>query len=269
MPFAAARCAAPCCAAGAWKLPNFDSLCRQAGGGLRYSRRSRPPGRPHVPLRPSVRRRAWIVPALACLLLAACQSAYYGTMEKFGVAKRDILVDRVEAARTSQDRAQQAYVDALTQFRSVVAFDGGDLEATYDRLKARLDEAKARAQAFGERIDAVESVAEALFREWNGELGQYRDAALRAQSKSRLERTRARYQTVRAAMRRAQASFEPALAALNDQVLYLKHNLNAAAVGAIKAELPRMQADAERLRRDIEQSSAEADRFLREFHPAQ
>lgn len=217
--------------------------------------------------RESASRLGWIASAFACLLLAACQSAYYGTMEKFGYAKRDILVERVDAARTSQDEAQKAYVDALTEFRSVVAFDGGSLEAIYNKLKGRLDEAKARAQAFGARIDAVESVATALFREWEGELQQYHDVSLRAQSKTQLERTRARYETVRTAMRRAQASFEPALGALNDQVLYLKHNLNAAAIGAIKSELPRMQEDADRLRRDIEQSSAEAERFLREFHP--
>ena len=77
--------------------------------------------------RESASRLGWIASAFACLLLAACQSAYYGTMEKFGYAKRDILVERVDAARTSQDEAQKAYVDALTEFRSVVAFDGGRL----------------------------------------------------------------------------------------------------------------------------------------------
>ncbi len=201
-------------------------------------------------------------------ILGGCQSAYYGALEKVGIAKREVLVDRVVAARKSQDEAQVAYVDALDQFRTVVAVDGGNLEATYHRLKGRLEQAQARADAFSARIDAVESVADALFREWSGELKQYQDAGLRARSKTALERTRIRYQAVQQAMRRAQASFKPALAGLNDQVLYLKHNLNAAAIGAIRNELPRMQDDAERLRRDIEYSSSEADRFLREFKSA-
>lgn len=200
--------------------------------------------------------------------LGGCQSAYYGALEKVGIAKRDVLVDRVVAARKSQDEAQTAYVDALEQFRSVVAVDGGNLEATYHRLKGRLEQAQARADAFSARIDAVESVADALFREWSAELKQYQDAGLRARSKTAQERTRVRYQAVQQAMRRAEASFKPALAGLNDQVLYLKHNLNAVAIGAIKNELPRMQDDAERLRRDIEHSSSEADRFLREFKSA-
>ena len=212
--------------------------------------------------------RLFVAALLLLGSLGGCQSAYYGALEKVGIAKRDVLVDRVVAARKSQDEAQVAYVDALEQFRTVVAVDGGNLEATYHRLKGRLEQAQARADAFSARIDAVESVADALFREWSGELKQYQDAGLRARSKTALERTRIRYQAVQQAMRRAQASFKPALAGLNDQVLYLKHNLNAAAIGAIRNELPRMQDDAERLRRDIEYSSSEADRFLREFKSA-
>ncbi len=202
---------------------------------------------------------------IAVVLMAACQSAYYGTLEKFGIAKRDVLVDRIAAARTSQGEAEQAYVDALEQFRTVLAFDGGDLEATYRSLKSELDVAQSRAATMSERIGAVESVADALFREWTRELGQYQDATLRARSKAQLDRTRSRYETVRQAMRRAEARFKPALATLNDQVLFLKHNLNAVAIGSIKDELPRIQADAERLRGDIRKATQEADRFLQEF----
>jgi len=111
----------------------------------------------------------------------------------------------------------------------------------------------------------VEAVADALFKEWEGELAQYGDATLRTKSKAQLDRTRSRYRTVDQAMRRAEASFKPALKLLGDQVLYLKHNLNAAAIGAIKDELPRLQADAAGLQRDVRRATAEADRFLKEF----
>lgn len=207
--------------------------------------------------------RLLFIASLACL--GACQSAYFGALEKIGIAKRELLLDRVDAARDSQGEAEQAYVDALTAFRAVVSVDAGELEAVYLKLKASHDEAAARAQAFGERIAAVESVAAALFKEWEGELAQYGDAGLRAKSKAQLERTRSRYRSVDQAMRRAEASFRPALKLLGDQVLFLKHNLNAAAIGAIKDELPRLQADAATLQRDVQRATAEAERFLKEF----
>lgn len=206
-----------------------------------------------------------LLPVLLLLCLSGCQSAYFGALEKIGIAKRELLLDRVDAARDSQGEAEQAYVDALTAFRAVVSVDAGELEAVYLKLKASHDEAAARAQAFSERIAAVESVAAALFKEWEGELAQYGDASLRAKSKAQLERTRSRYRTVDQAMRRAEASFRPALKLLGDQVLFLKHNLNAAAIGAIKDELPRLQADAATLQRDVQRATAEAERFLKEF----
>lgn len=49
----------------------------------------------------------------ACVALSGCQSAYYGAWEKLGVEKRDILVDRVENAKESQEEAQEQFADAL------------------------------------------------------------------------------------------------------------------------------------------------------------
>ena len=51
------------------------------------------------------------------LLLGGCSSAYYGAMEKVGVHKRDIMVDRVEDARDSQAAAQEQFKSALEQFK--------------------------------------------------------------------------------------------------------------------------------------------------------
>jgi hypothetical protein len=48
--------------------------------------------------------RLFILP-LIILGLSGCSSMYYGTMEKLGVHKRDIMVDRIKEARDTQDRA--------------------------------------------------------------------------------------------------------------------------------------------------------------------
>ena len=67
-----------------------------------------------------------LLPSL--LILSACESSYYGAMEQFGVHKRDILIDRIEEAQEAQEEGQEQFKDALEQFRSVVSFDGGELE---------------------------------------------------------------------------------------------------------------------------------------------
>jgi hypothetical protein len=199
---------------------------------------------------------------LAVLSLAGCSSTYYKTMESFGIEKRDILVDRVEEARDAQDEASEQFADALEQFRSVVAFDGGDLEEVYDRLNAEYERSEAEAAQVSDRVDSVESVAEDLFAEWQKELDQYTRADLRRNSESLLRDTRSRYQQMMKAMRRAERSMKPVLEAFRDQVLVLKHNLNAQAIGSLRNELGSIERDTARLISEMQKAIAEADAFI-------
>ena len=198
----------------------------------------------------------------AAMLLSGCQSAYYAAAEKVGYAKREILVDRVESARDSQQDAREEITDALTEFRKVVDFDGGQLEARYKSLAAQLEDSEQAADAVRERIDAVEHVAGALFDEWNDELAQYSDAGLRARSEQQLNRTRARYQEMIGAMKRAESRLDPALQPLRDQVLFLKHNLNARAIAGLRGEVAQVDAQVDALVRELDKAIAEADRFI-------
>lgn len=198
----------------------------------------------------------------AAPLLACCTTAYYRALETVGIEKRDILVDRVENARDSQTQAKEQFASALERYRSVVSVEGGDLEEIYDRLAAELDRSRARADAVEERVAAVESVAEDLFDEWEDELGQYSDAGLRRQSQQLLAATRADYRRLIAAMQRAEAAMEPVLTLFNDQVLFLRHNLNARAIGSLEAELADIERATQRLIAEMERSIEEASRFI-------
>lgn len=207
-------------------------------------------------------RRFVAILALA-LLLSSCQSAYYGMMEKFGRHKRDILVGRVKKARDAQEDAKEQFASALEKFQAVVEMPGGELQDQYDVLNAELERSESRAKAVRERIQAVEDVAEALFDEWKDELELYSDASLRRASERRLRETRERCSELLAAMWRAESKIEPVLKPLRDQVLFLKHNLNAQAVAALRGELKTVQSDVAALIRDMEAAIAQADTFIR------
>ncbi|MBT8143498.1 MAG: DUF2959 domain-containing protein [Gammaproteobacteria bacterium] len=199
---------------------------------------------------------------LSIIVFTACSSAYYNTLEQFGVHKREILVDRVDAARDSQVEAKEQFETALEKFRSVVNFDGGNLEKTYNELNRELERSEERADEVGERIDAIEDVANALFREWEQELDQYSSPSLRRQSEQQLRQTRARYQDMLTVMRRAEARIAPVLDPFRDQVLFLKHNLNAQAIASLQGEVAVIEADVAGLIRDLEQAIAAADEFM-------
>jgi ElaB/YqjD/DUF883 family membrane-anchored ribosome-binding protein len=198
----------------------------------------------------------------AALLTSGCQSAYYAAAEKVGFAKRDILAGRVESARDAQEDAKQEITDALTEFRKVVDYRGGELEVRYKSLAAQLDDSEAAADAVRQRIAAVEDVAGALFEEWNDELKQYSSATLRAKSEQQLRQTKVRYGEMIGAMKRAESKLDPALMPLRDQVLFLKHNLNAQAIAGLKGEVVRVDTEVGRLVAELNAAIAEADRFI-------
>lgn len=200
--------------------------------------------------------------AVVITLLSACSSPYYNVMERFGFPKRDILVDRVEAARDSQEQAAEQFKDALEKFIAVTGFKGGALQEKYDQLQAEYEQSEARATEVHQRVEGVEDVAEALFDEWEAELKQYTSAPLRRSSERQLQQTRAQYAQLIRAMKRAEAKMEPVLAAFHDQVLFLKHNLNARAIASLKGNLASIESDIAVLIREMEASIREANRFI-------
>ncbi len=209
--------------------------------------------------------RHFLLLAIALLTLAGCQSAYYSAMEKVGLHKRDILVDRVEDARDSQQEAKEQFKDALERYRSVVQVKGGELEERYEALNSEFEASENSAREVRDRIEAVEDVAEALFEEWKQELGEYSNASLKAASQRNLERTQKDYRVLLQRMKAAEKRIGPVLDVLRDQVLFLKHNLNARAIGALQGEYRTLEGNVDQLLAEMQRAIDEADVFIRQL----
>ncbi|MEH6491309.1 DUF2959 domain-containing protein [Halopseudomonas sp.] len=204
----------------------------------------------------------WVFISFFLVALTGCQSAYYGAMERVGVHKRDIMVDRVESAQDAQTDAKEQFESALAQFRSIIQIKDQDLATRYDKLNSEYEDSKAAAESVTDRIDAVEDVSEALFDEWEDEIELYSSANLKRQSAAKLSQTRRQYQALIKAMRSAESSMEPVLRAFQDQVLFLKHNLNARAIDSLQGELGSIETDVAQLIREMERSIAESEAFI-------
>ena len=202
-----------------------------------------------------------------CLLffLTACQSAYYAAWEQLGKEKRHLLKDEVENVRSDQEKASEEFKDVLTRIKTLYGFDGGDLEASYEKLKANYEDCRSRADAVSERIDMVERIAADLFDEWEKEIGEIGNPKFKQQSRDKLIATQRRYKTLRTAMVKSESSMARVLRNLQDYVLYLKHNLNAMAIGALKNEADSIELEINRLVADMNRSIREADTFLKTF----
>ena len=212
-----------------------------------------------------MRYAKWIFLLSAVISLTACETVVYDALEKVGYHKRDILIDRIDAAQASQTEGQEQFKSALEQFKSVINFDGGDLEVTYDLLNDEYEASVDAADEIHDRINSVENVADALFDEWQDELEQYSNASLRRDSERQLKDTRRRYSKVLGAMRRAENAIDPVLASLKDNTLYLKHNLNARAIASLKNELGTVDNDVNALLTAMQQAINESNAFIDEL----
>lgn len=188
--------------------------------------------------------------------------AYYRTKESLGQHKRDIIVYRVEEACENLQDTREHLEDALERFKALTHFKGGTLEHRYYALKRQFEMSLIKTQAVSDKIRAIEDVGEALFVEWEGELNQYTNRSLRAYSRQQLKETQKHYERLMKAMHLAEAKIQPVLAAFRDQVLFLKHNLNAQAIAALRHELVEIGIDIATLIEAMEKSINEASRFV-------
>ena len=206
-----------------------------------------------------------VVLVLLMFFIGGCSKTYYGAMEKVGVHKRDILVSRVENARDAQSEAQEQFRDALEQFGSVVKIENTDLKKAYEKLRSEFEQSEEAAKDVSDRIDKVETVAEDLFTEWEQELKLYKNADLRRTSARQLQDTRFRYKEMLASMHRAEKSMKPVLRTFQDNVLFLKHNLNAQAIGSLRSEFSNLKVEIDGLIKNMNDAILTSNRFIKDL----
>lgn len=195
-------------------------------------------------------------------LLKKIRTAIYSARESIGEHKRDIVVTHIEQACVGLRETRDEFEDALQRFKNLVCVNETTLDHKYNLLNRQYQFCCAKSDAVSNRIRAIEQVSEALFKEWESELNEYTNRNLRAHSKQQLKAARQNYARLIRSMQKAEAKIQPVLAAFKDQVLYLKHNLNAQAIAALRHEFIEIGIDISQLINAMEQTIAEASQFV-------
>ncbi len=199
------------------------------------------------------------------LSLTACgttQNIKYSVLEKAGIHKRDILVDRIEKTSEAQEETKEDFKTAYDRLSELVDVDDAGLESKYKQLQKAVDVSETRSNQLKSRISSVDSVAQDLFAEWRQELEQYTNVGLRRKSENNLKMTEQRYNTIYRQMENSYARALPVLKVLQDNTLYLKHNLNARAVKGISNEVLSVEDKVSQLILQMEKSISESKQFI-------
>ncbi|MFK7858107.1 MAG: DUF2959 domain-containing protein [Granulosicoccus sp.] len=198
----------------------------------------------------------------AVVALSGCTTIKYNALEKVGIHKRDLLIENVKDTRDAQKDAQEQFKDALERFGTVISIKETKLKKAYDRLNDEYEDSVDAAEEVSEQIEEVETVAGDLFKEWRNENKIYTDDVMRRDSESKLLDTQARYSEMLKTMKESEASMKPVLDTMRNNVLYLKHNLNAQAIGSLKTTFTELEVDIGILIERMNQSIARSDDFI-------
>lgn len=188
---------------------------------------------------------------------------YYQSRESlFGHHKRDIVVMHVDQTCRSLKSTKEQFEDALDQFKNIVNVEESSLEHRYKLLKRQFEFCQTKSDDVSQRIAIIEQVSDSLFKEWAEELDQYQNRSLKARSRQQLKASKQQYNRLIKTMRKAESRIHPVLSAFKDQVLFLKHNLNAQAIAALQHEFVEIGIDISMLIEVMEATINEASQFV-------
>ncbi|KRT54938.1 Protein of unknown function (DUF2959) [endosymbiont of Ridgeia piscesae] len=85
---------------------------------------------------------------------------------------------------------------------------------------------------------------------------------MKAASRKKLQQTRKRYASMLQSMLKAERAMQPVLNTFRDNVLFLKHNLNAQAIGTLRGEFSALKREIDQLLERMNRSIERSNRFI-------
>lgn len=247
----------------------FKPLVFSIGGSKKVlGQRWRTRPRPSVGCALEAAMRLWSVVIGMAVLAGAltapgCRTVYYSAWEALGTERREMLRSELLAMVDDQESAREAFTDSLSQVKGLTNFQGGQLEREYERLKGSYEDSEAAADQIDSRISDIEHVAEAMFEEWNTELAAMQAKRLKEQSRETFRVTRERYDAMHLSLVASRDGMRKVLRYFHDHVLFLKHNLNAQAMGSLGESMQEIEVSIDELKVGIESAIQEAQGFLK------
>ncbi len=186
----------------------------------------------------------------------------YNLQEAMGTPKRQVMVSRVQDTRDSMKDTKKAFASALQQFGSVYKEGGSKLENKYVILKKEYENCNSKASELRRQIANVKSIGQVLFAEWQKELDQFTNEQMRKLSETKMQQTREKYVAMTTGMDRVSARMTPALNSMNDQLLNIKHSLNALITVSLEEELIQLRTHTDSLMAEIDSAVEHCNTFI-------
>jgi hypothetical protein len=184
-----------------------------------------------------------------------------------GVKQIEQLIKKSTAAVKAVDDTKLQIQKTMDAYNLVVAPETTNRKSAYAKLQKEVETTKKRQAVIAVRGGEASAEADTLFKSWQASTSAISDAGLRAKSEERLAATQARVAEIQADNRRADELYATFMKALEDQVTYLGHDLNASAVASLKQESVKLNTQASELYAAIEKATSSATAAIAALSP--
>jgi hypothetical protein len=189
-------------------------------------------------------------------------------------AQSDEGVKQVEALVKASGNTVQAIADARLQltktldvYNSLMADDAKDRKKLYNNLQKEMANTEKRRAKIREESAKMGQAANTLFGQWANSAAAIESPDLRQKSEDRLEATKASYAEIGTVAGKAAEVYEPFMKALQDQVTFLGHDLNAAAIASLEPEAAKINEQARKLIKGIDDTITTANKNIGALRP--
>ncbi len=169
------------------------------------------------------------------LLAAACA----GTSERSeSVEQVDELLTRIERVQAETAVAKDSVHAALSELCTLVSPGfKGDAATEFAKFLAASEASEDQAETLRDITEPMQDAADELFQRWTKDMEAFGNSRMRQRSQTRLDETRTRFQSIIGATQAAQIALDAFHDDMRDHALFLRHDLNSAAVASIRTDV--------------------------------
>jgi Protein of unknown function (DUF2959) len=205
-------------------------------------------------------------PAMILGLLLAWPAASARAQDE-GVKQIEDLVKAAGGTSQAIAEARLQLTKTIDAYNALLSEDVKDRKGAYKKLQQEMGNTEKRRADIRQRASAMNLEAEILFKKWDAAAAAIESPDLRKRSEDRLAGTKASYSEIGAAAQKAAEVYQPLMKALQDQVTYLSHDLNADSVASLKPDAAKLNAKAQELIKQIDETIAATNNRIAALRP--
>lgn len=184
-----------------------------------------------------------------------------------GHKKTDKLIYRAQQTTSSIRAANLQVKKTLESYNYIVEGKAQDPRAEYKKLVKDINKSLKARDDVRAKADSMQKAADSFFVDWEESMAGFNSDEMRAKSQGRMDDTKANYEKIFEAGNKAGDEFDGFIAALDDQVRFLGHDLNPSAIAELTDEAAVLNGKADDFFKAIDETIQVAVKYSSSLEP--